>query len=82
LVVFFPGRRADGLSRALFVTCHSLFIAPCQVNFNAGVVAAGEAIIESTVTGNAPAAKFTDKQARRFSRLRLTGRTDGNRQTD
>lgn len=32
-----------------------------KVNFNAGVVAAGEAIIESTVTGNNPTTKLDDK---------------------
>jgi hypothetical protein len=33
-----------------------------KVDFNAGVVAAGEAQIESTVTGNTSASKLTDKQ--------------------
>ena len=33
-----------------------------KVDFNAGVVAAGEAIIESTVTGNAPAVEITDRE--------------------
>ena len=33
-----------------------------KVNFNAGVVAAGEAIIESTVTGNAPSAELRNTQ--------------------
>lgn len=30
-----------------------------KVNFNAGVVGAGEAVIESTVTGNSPLKKLT-----------------------
>jgi len=33
-----------------------------KVDFNAGVVAAGEAIIESTVTGNTPEVKFESAQ--------------------
>ena len=33
-----------------------------KVNFNAGVVAAGEAIIESTVTGNTPTTHLEDAQ--------------------
>mmetsp|Transcript_46962 Transcript_46962/g.92451 ORF Transcript_46962/g.92451 Transcript_46962/m.92451 type:complete len:646 (+) Transcript_46962:52-1989(+) len=32
-----------------------------KVDFNAGVVAAGEAIIESTVVGNTPSSKLTDE---------------------
>eukprot|EP00397_Hematodinium_sp_SG-2012_P025309 GEMP01026428.1.p1 GENE.GEMP01026428.1~~GEMP01026428.1.p1 ORF type:complete len:638 (-),score=162.25 GEMP01026428.1:289-2202(-) len=34
-----------------------------KVNFNAGVVGAGEAIIESTVTGNEPSVRITDIQS-------------------
>merc|ERR1711968_333943 len=33
-----------------------------KVDFNAGVVAAGEAIIESTVTGNAPAVELSTEE--------------------
>ena len=40
-----------------------------KVNFNAGVVAAGEAIIESTVTGNTPTTRLDDAQVRTSSVL-------------
>ncbi len=43
-------------------TLHDVLGFEPKVNFNAGVVAAGEAIIESTVTGNAPTTLVADAQ--------------------
>lgn len=43
-------------------TLHDTLGFTSKVDFNAGVVAAGEAIIESTVTGNAPSVVITSKE--------------------